>query len=73
MWGAADRIAAEFGVVQTPLRRTLRARYEARVRESLGEAGLHTEQRRGAGLGMTEALETAAAIAGESELAPVPG
>lgn len=72
MWGAADRIAAEFGVVQTPLRRTLRARYEGRVRESLGEAGLHTEQKRGAELGLTEALETAAALAGESEVAPVP-
>jgi hypothetical protein len=72
MWGAADRIAAEFGVVQTPLRRRLRARYEAKVRESLGEAGLHTEQKRGEELGLTEALETAAAIAGGSEVAPVP-
>jgi predicted ATPase/class 3 adenylate cyclase len=72
MWGAADRIVAESGVLQSPLRRRLRAKYEERVRGSLGEAALSREQERGAAFGLTEALEAAAAIAAESAVAPLP-
>ena len=69
MWGVSDRIANELGVVQSPLRRQLRAPYERLARESLGEEALRREQERGAALGLTEALETAAAIASSVDVA----
>jgi predicted ATPase/class 3 adenylate cyclase len=62
LWGVADRLAAELGVVPTPLRLQLRARAEQLARDQLGDVGLRAGQQAGAGahLSVTEALELAA-------------
>jgi predicted ATPase/class 3 adenylate cyclase len=66
LWGVADRICDDLGIVPYPLRLTLRAEFEQTARSQIGDEQFEYEFAAGAGITLTEAFQLGLRAIGES-------
>jgi predicted ATPase/class 3 adenylate cyclase len=66
LWGVADRICDDLGIVPYPLRLTLRAEFERTARRQIGDERFEYEFAAGAGITLAEAFELGLRAIGEA-------